>query len=104
MTLTTLLYIALVIYVLCILWQQMGISQRALQAALASSAKHGVTLLDQSIFLKNIGFSKIKNMQWPTLNRTYEFEFSTLGDRRYKGWVFMRGSRITSVQLQPFAE
>ena len=104
MTLTTLVYLALAIGVLTVFWQQMGIHQRALQAAMASCQKHGVTLLDQSIFLKKINLSKTIRMQWPTLNRTYEFEFSTLGDRRYKGWVYMRSQRIANVQLQPFAE
>lgn len=104
MNIENLFYISIIAGVAALFWQHMGIHQNALNAAKKSCAKHGVTLLDQSIFLKGMKFGKFKKMTWLRIERTYEFEFSTLGDRRYKGWVFMSSKRILNIQLQPFAE
>lgn len=104
MNLENLFFIAIIAGLLALFWQHMGIYQTALNAAKKSCAKHDVNLLDQSIFLKKMQLGKLKKMDWLRIERTYEFEFSTLGDRRYKGWVFMSGKRISNIQLQPFAE
>ncbi|MCC5810330.1 MAG: DUF3301 domain-containing protein [Ectothiorhodospiraceae bacterium] len=40
---------------------------------------------------------------WMRLRRRYGFEFATLGDRRYRGWVDVVGRRVMKVELEPHA-
>ena len=47
---------------------------------------------------------------WPTLGnsgkfefrRTYLFEFSSIGDRRYQGKLILQGMRLQSIELEAY--
>jgi hypothetical protein len=34
--------------------------------------------------------------------RTYQFEFSSIGDRRYQGLLVMQGMRLKSIELETY--
>lgn len=103
MTLTTLFYTSIFAMTAWFLWQHMGIGQRALQIAKAHTERIGVRLLDQSVHLKSIKI-RPSNASLFALQRCYEFEFSTRGDQRYKGWVTYIGNRQQDISLQAFVD
>jgi len=84
-------------------WHHLGIRQYALQSARQITQKAGVQLLDQSIYLRKIRLAK-SSSSLLALERSYEFEFSTRGDRRFLGWVVMRGRRMERSELQAYTE
>lgn len=92
---------ALVVALGAALWHHLGISQRALALAKSYTQERGVTLLDQSVVLRRIGFARSRHSLF-TLKRTYSFEFATLGDARYPGSLVMVGKRLKAVELAPF--
>lgn len=58
-------------------------------------------LLDQSVAFKAVWFkrdSQGKLQFW----RSYKFEFSSLGDERYRGLVIMLGSSLDAIELEPY--
>ena len=63
--------------------------------------KLDVQLLDEYVALNGI---------WPKRDdrgkiqawRSYQFEFSSTGDERYNGKVIMLGSKVLSIQLDPY--
>ena len=59
----------------------------------------GLQLLDDTVELSH--FRLRWNRGRPQAVRTYEFEFSAVGDDRYPGLVVLAGYRIESVQLTP---
>lgn len=85
------------------LWHHLGIRQYALQAARQITQRAGVQLLDQSIYLRKVRVVRSKS-SLIALERSYEFEFSTRGDRRFLGWVVMLGRRMERSELQPYTE
>ncbi len=89
---------ALLVY---FVWQHSNISLKARNAAKQYCDKEGVQLLDQTIILKEISVRRSSRSLF-TLARKYTFEFSSVGDYRYKGEVLLYGSRIQGVELAPF--
>lgn len=83
------------------LWRHTRVSRQAYLAASRYTQQQGVTLLDQSVVLKRI-WPKFDAGQILALQRYYEFEFSTVGDARYKGHVNFLGPRLQQVFLQPY--
>lgn len=81
-------------------WQLRELKERAYQAAKAHCDQVGVQLLDYNVC----------DSQWRivrdrpgrlTLQRSYQFEFTSTGDERYSGRVEMVGQRVITVQLEP---
>ena len=64
--------------------------------------QQGLQFLDQSAVLCRLRLGRGRT--WVHLVRTYRFEFSALGDRRYQGWVTLAGAKLRGVELQPFRE
>lgn len=59
-----------------------------------------VQFLDQTVFLKKMGFKRNTRGQLGFM-REYYFEFTVSGEDRYFGRVVMLGNRIESVNLDP---
>lgn len=98
------LFISVIVFLLAYaLWRHLGIGQIALSTAKAYTEKQGVILLDQSVHLQKIRLSKGRNSLLD-LTRTYKFEFSTRGDKRYLGWIVMTGRKFKSIDLQPYVD
>lgn len=84
-------------------WHHLGVRQYALLSARQITQQAGVQLLDQSIYLRKVRLVRSAS-SLVALERSYEFEFSTRGDRRFLGWVVMIGRRMERSELQPYTE
>ena len=83
-------------------WWQSGVYKgRARELATAHCRQLGLQLLDQSMVI--VGF-------WPqrdqdgrlVFRRRYEFEFSSTGDRRYRGTIVLHGLRLAAIELEAY--
>jgi len=83
-------------------WWQSGLFKgKARQLATEHCRQLGLQLLDQSMVIT--GF-------WPTrtsagnfaFRRTYQFEFSSTGDRRYPGRLILEGMTLKSIKLETY--
>ena len=82
------------------MWQRALASRIAIVAAKKYCDKMGVQFLDQNILLKRIAIEFSSNSLL-ALRRHYGFEFSTVGDRRYKGCIILLGRQVDRVDLEP---
>jgi hypothetical protein len=79
-------------------WDGLQKRELALQAAQRACAQAGVQFLDASVSLRKLGLRRDENMR-SRFYREYAFEFSTVGDDRQAGRVFMLGARVLSTSL-----
>jgi len=84
-------------FVLAAAFYHADLHRRALAEARHLTRRHGLTLLDESIILAKIRIDKRLRML-----RIYRFEFSSLGDRRYRGELTLRGKQVIRSELEPF--
>ncbi|MHA7878636.1 MAG: DUF3301 domain-containing protein [Saccharospirillum sp.] len=84
-------------------WHHLGVRQRALQYCRQVTQKEGVQLLDESIIMIRMRPTRSQDTLF-AFERTYQFEFSTRGDRRFLGWVVLNGVRLARVELQPYSD
>lgn len=87
---------------LAVYWWQSGYFQaRARALADAHCRRLGLQFLDQGMVITAV---------WPVrgndgklqLRRRYQFEFASLGDRRYRGEVTLIGVALQSIELEPY--
>jgi len=94
-----------IFFVICALfaalWQHLGIGQHALRSAKRRTEDAGVVLLDQSVVLRKLSIGRSKHALF-ALKRHFDFEFSTRGDVRYKGYIVLLGRRVTDFYMAPF--
>lgn len=83
-------------------WHHLGIRQIALGHARRAAKNEGVQLLDESIVLVRIRPCRSPETLF-AFERYYQFEFSSIGDRRFLGWVVMVGRKLKQVELQPYS-
>ncbi|MFT5419641.1 MAG: hypothetical protein ACI9D5_000382 [Candidatus Endobugula sp.] len=84
-----------------LIWQHNNISIIARNSVKRYCKEAGVQLLDQNIILKRLRI-KISPHSLFALQRQYVFEFSSIGDYRYKGIIHLLGKRIERMELEPF--
>lgn len=84
-------------------WHHLGIRQVALGHARRTLKQEGVQLLDQSIILARIRPCRSDETLF-AFRRYYQFEFTSIGDRRFLGWVIMVGRKLEKVEMQPYNE
>lgn len=77
--------------------------ERAVRAAVRHCESQGVQVLDQGAILLSLRPKYLPPCLFD-FERVFQFEFSSLGDRRYLGWVTMRGNKVKEVALQPFKD
>ena len=81
-------------------WQSHAIRELALAATRAHCKQFDVQLLDETVALRRVRLRRDRGGQM-RLERTYQFEFASTGDERYRGWTVMLGRRALSIDLQP---
>lgn len=101
MNLFDLLILIFVFSLAMLVWQHSLAGKRAYEIALRHTRLHQVLLLDESIVLKRISLVRSHSSLF-AIERQFEFEFSSLGDERYKGKVSLVGLRQKHIQLQAF--
>jgi len=98
--------LALVTFVL--LWAHHNrISLQAAQEARKEVEEQGLQFLDQNVVMTRMvpffNASK-KDLPYIGMKRTYRFEFSSIGDQRYKGWITLAGRSRLTMTLEPYKE
>ena len=87
---------------IAVYWWQSGIFKgRARELATAHCRQMGLQLLDQSMVITRIR-PALSNSGKIEFRRTYQFEFASIGDRRYQGQLVMQGMRLKSIELETY--
>jgi len=83
-------------------WWQSGLFKgRARQLAMEHCRQLDLQLLDQSMVIT--GFWPIRNSRGGLVfRRTYQFEFSSTGDRRYRGELILEGVALKLIDLEAY--
>ena len=101
LTIYDLIFFSIIAFSAYGIWQHNNISLLARAAAKRHCAKEGIQLLDQNVILKRIGIAKSHRSLF-AIKREYAFEFSSVGDYRYKGDIIMHGNLLANIELAPF--
>ena len=96
----TLLLLVLVALAGAYLWQSGVYKGRARELATAHCRELGLQLLDQSMVI--VGFWPVRERGRWVFRRRYQFEFSSIGDRRYQGRLELFGMRLESIELEAY--
>lgn len=99
MDLQTIALSALVVTAIWYWLKTREIKEAAYLAARKYCEEHDIEILDQAVVLRGI---RLKRNARGTMqiNRRYSFDFTSTGDDRYEGHVFVLGQRIESVELE----
>lgn len=83
-------------------WWQSGLFKgKARRLATEHCRQLGLQLLDQSMVIT--GFWPVRTSRGSlAFRRTYQFEFSSTGDRRYHGRLIMEGMNLKSIELEAY--
>jgi hypothetical protein len=101
MTIYDLIFFSAIALLLYGVWQHNNISLLARAATKRHCEKEGIQLLDQNVILKRIRIVKSHRSLF-AIKREYTFEFSSIGDYRYRGKTVMHGSVLAHIELAPF--
>ncbi|MAZ89201.1 MAG: hypothetical protein CL693_16350 [Cellvibrionaceae bacterium] len=83
-----------------LIWQNAGFRDRAIQLAKQHCERMDVQLLDDTIALTKLRLKKDRRGNI-AVSRSYEFEFTSTGDRRYQGSLSLHGKKLDNVDLEP---
>ena len=82
-------------------WQSGFFKGRALHFAGEHCRQLGLQLLDHSMVI--VGFWPVRRCDGRLVwRRRYQFEFASLGDRRYQGNLVMLGNQLHSIDLETY--
>ncbi len=101
MTLSDIFIAFLLILLAYGIWNHLNMSRIARASARKHCESLGVQFLDQNIILRNLSIHRSTH-SLIAIGRHYSFEFSSVGDKRYPGEVFLIGSRLKMVELTPY--
>jgi hypothetical protein len=73
----------------------------ATQQAKSACKKQQVEFLDDTVVIKKVRLRR-NNQGQMALYREYEFEFSSTGEFRYKGHVWLLGRYLIDVEMEPY--
>lgn len=97
----TLFFILVIAGLIFLWWQQMQLHERALRAARDYCARMELQLLDESIGFR--GFRRYSidfgRKRWM---RSYQFEFTTTGEERYKGEVLLHRGHLFRIRTPAY--
>lgn len=82
-------------------WRTQELKVLAVKRARVLCEKSGVQFLDQSVAFSGVALAYDKHRLWQ-LQRRYDFEFSSVGDERYKGYITLQGRHVTKTYMEPY--
>jgi len=87
---------------LALYWWQSGLFKgRARDLATAHCSQLGLQLLDQSMVI--VGFRPVRGPAGRLVfRRSYQFEFSSTGARRYQGKLVLEGMALKTIELEAY--
>lgn len=75
--------------------------ERAFQAVTLRCRQLDLQLLDENVAMRGLWVKRDKNRAW-RLWLSYDFEFSSTGDERYRGRVVILGGKVANIILPPY--
>ncbi len=100
-SLTNLLWLVLAGMLAFYWWQSGQFKGRARDLATAHCRQLGLQLLDQSMVI--VGFWPVRSRAGGLVfRRSYQFEFSSTGDRRYQAKLVLEGMVLKSIELEAY--
>ena len=100
MQLEHLFFIAISGLIVLLLWRHFNLVIRAENQVKRHLHREKLTLLDQSVLFKRYRVS-LKRGQIAILSE-YQFEFSSIGDQRYKGHIRLKNGQLQDIKLPPY--
>lgn len=82
-------------------WQSGEYKNRALALALQHCQQLDLQLLDQSMVIRGYWPVRREDGRW-FIRRTYQFEFTSTGQQRYRGNMVLIGFKLDSVELEAY--
>ncbi len=82
-------------------WADRGIKQMAYRCAKKHCEQAQVQLLDDNISLSSMKIKRGESGRL-CLQRTFTFEFTSTGERRYLGRLELQGSKVVKIELAAF--
>lgn len=92
------LLLALPVSLAAFWWDSLQKREIALQAARRACEQAGVQFLDESVALKKMTLRRDEDMR-TRLYREFGFEYSSAGDDRQAGRIYLLGNRVLSADL-----
>ena len=100
-SLANLLWLLLAAMLALYWWQSGQFKGRARDLATAHCQQLGLQLLDQSMVI--VGFWPARSRAGSLMfRRSYQFEFSSTGERRYQGKLVLEGMVLKSIELEAY--
>jgi hypothetical protein len=82
-------------------WQSGKFKGRARELASQNCQELNLQLLDQSMVITGYWPSRNANTNF-VMRRTYQFEFTSTGQRRYKGIIVLLGLQLNNIELEAY--
>jgi len=101
MNIYDLIIFSLVILAIAAVINHINISRFASRAAKRHCEQHNLQLLDQNVVLKRLWLRR-SSQQLFAIERTYRFEFSSIGDHRYGGKLVLLSKRLDHIELDVY--
>jgi len=98
--LSDLFWLALTATACTLWWQNLKVREFATRQVRLYCQQQDVQFLDESIALKSMKPRRDASGRM-TLERSYQFSFTSTGDDRYTGVIRLEGRRIQGFELQP---
>ncbi|MCB1630837.1 MAG: DUF3301 domain-containing protein [Pseudomonadales bacterium] len=99
MTLAQMLLAAAAVTVIWLYFDGMRVREAALRAGRDYCEAAGLQLLDETVARQSIGMARDADGQL-RIRRSFGFEFTSDGERRYRGKIVMLGVRVETVWVQ----
>ena len=82
-------------------WNSWKYKGRALGLALEHCGRLNLQLLDQSMVIRGIRPERNASGNLD-LRRTYQFEFTSTGEQRYRGMIILSGMELMSIDFEAY--
>lgn len=82
-------------------WESLKIKEVALSYTRSYCKRYELQLLDDNVNLRGLWFKR-NEQGMVKLWRSYNFDFSSTGDERYKGKIVLLGRNVTNFELDPY--
>ncbi len=82
-------------------WRAVAIREQALHAVKRHLKLLDLQLLDEAVALRSVWVRRDKQRRL-SVERVYQFEFSSTGVDRYNGRIIMLDDQVTDILLEPY--
>ncbi|MFM1895429.1 MAG: hypothetical protein RLZZ385_503 [Pseudomonadota bacterium] len=100
LTLSLLVWLGVIATIATFWWHSDGVKTLAVAEAKRRCQDEGVQLLDHTLFIESVKPMRDPSGGW-CMRRSYQFDFTSTGEQRYRGTIEMRGRTVQRIELEP---